>query len=61
MIRELPKGRAFRAAELAEAWGFSAEQIEKKAREMNTRRAVEISPDHWEYCILHPDTAAHYG
>jgi hypothetical protein len=60
-IRALPAGRGFTSDELSDEWGDSADRIEKVAKDMRCRRAVEMSPDYWVYMIMEPETAKKFN
>ena len=55
----LPKGKAFKIAELSKRWGFSAETVRRHAKDENCFAYVDVTGhDDFEECVMHPDTAA---
>ena len=58
---DLPKGRAFRIADLASKWGFSRETIRRHAQDSECFAYIDLTGhDDWEECAMHPDTARNY-
>jgi len=54
----LPKGKAFKIADLAKRWGFSAETVKRHAKDENCFGYVDTTGhDDFEECVMHPDTA----
>jgi len=55
----LPKNRAFKIAELAHQWGFSAETVKRHAKDEGCFAYIDVSGhDDFEECVMHPETAA---
>ncbi len=59
-FRKLTKGNAYTLPELSEKWGVSESLIKSNAKVLKCFKAVEVAPDEWEYCVLHPETAEEY-
>lgn len=55
----LPKNRAFKIADLARQWGFSAETVKRHAKDEGCFAYIDVSGhDDFEECVMHPETAA---
>ena len=55
----LPKNRAFKIADLARPWGFSAETVKRHAKDEGCFAYIDVSGhDDFEECVMHPETAA---
>lgn len=58
-FHSLAKNKAFRIADLARVWGFSAETIKRHARDEGCFAYVDMTGrDDFEECAMHPETAA---
>jgi len=55
-IYRLEKGKGFPVGVLSEAWNVSEECIIRHAKRLDAFRYVEVGPEQWEQCIIHPDT-----
>lgn len=56
----LKRGQAFRVKDIGQAWGVSAETVQRHAADLECYRYVETGPEQWEPCVMHPDTAKQY-
>jgi len=59
-LYDLKRGVAYYEAEVAREWVISPGTLRKHALDADCFRYIEVSPEKWEPCVMHPDTAKRY-